>query len=111
MAEYEIFAPDIAEVIRDVRTILHQEHGWNQDEIRDSLIRDIIGPTTDFGSYRGYFSNKLPQKLAVWTCKAQTNCAVKMFRLVDKYVLCKNLPQNCRYLILASIHHCSHIER
>ena len=107
MAEYEIFGPGVVEVIHDVRMIVRQEHGWDEDQIHDSLIRYIIGPTTYFGSYRGYWSNNLPYKLAAQTCAAQTNCAVKMFRLVDKYALGKILPRNCCDLIgLALINHC-----
>lgn len=111
MAEYEIEGPGVSEVIRDVRTIVHQEHGWKKNHIHDNLIRHILGSTTDFGSYRGYWSNNLPHKFAAQTCTAQTNRAVKIFRFVDKHVLSKTLPQNSRHLILASIHHCRHIEQ
>ena len=108
MAEYETFGPDVTEVIRDVRTIVIQDHGWN--DIHHRLIMDIIGQTTDFGSYRGYWSSSKPYELAAQTCAAQTNHAVKMFRLLDKHVLRKILPQNTRDLILASIRHCKHMQ-
>ena len=108
MAEYETFGPDVTEVIRDVRTIVIQDHGWN--DIHHRLIRDIIGQTTDFGSYRGYWSSSKPYELAAQTCAAQTNHAVQMFRLLDKHVLRKILPQNSRDLILASIRHCKHMQ-
>lgn len=108
MAEYEIFGPDVAEVIRDVRTIVHQEHGWNEDHIDDRLIRQILGSTSNFGSYRGYWCNNLPCKFAAQTCTAQTNSAVKMFRFVDKHIFSKCLPLNTRSLILSFVHHCKH---
>ena len=106
MAEYEICGPNVTEVIRDVRTIVIQDHGWN--DIDDSLVRDVIGKITDFGSYRGYWSSSRPYELAAQTCAAQTNRAVKMFQLVDEHLLGKILPINTRALILASIHHCRH---
>ena len=105
MAEYEEFGPDKKEVIRDVLTILAKDHGRNEIH----FIWDIIHTSTNFGSYRGYWSSNIPYELAAQECEAQSNYALKMFLFVDRHILRKRLQQHARDVILASMYDCKHI--